>query len=216
MLGAVKVCLFICLSGGERGLCCGGMVACRVHGSSHTAQVPGAKHTLQWPQHNDNKQHHECDEDQHPLPICQSVQPAKSPRRPGWSHRRLGGSDVNADAEGRGAVRGIRSGHGFVAQLLPIQPHRLLMLLVDWELAEDLLTGGQGRRSFLRQRGGMAAEGAREASGVVVAVLLGPRDRHEAGEALQAEGVGALQQLGCLEDIVIVVVADGALWLAHD
>lgn len=90
------------------------------------------------------------------------------------------------------------------------------MLLVDWELAEDLSTGGQGWWSLLRQRGGMAAEGAREASCVVGAVLLSPGDSHEAGEALQAEGVGALQQLGCFEDIVVVVVADRALWLAHD
>lgn len=183
---------------------------------SHTAQVPSAEYTLQWPQHDDDKQHHEHDEEHHPLPLCQPIHPAKRPRRLDRSVRCLFGPDVDADAEGRGTVGGARSIDAFVAQLLPLQPHRLLLLLVVGKLAEDFVAGGQGRGSLLGQHGGMAAEGAREASGAAVTVLVSQRDGHEAGEALQAEGVGALQQLGCFEDIVVGVVADGALRLAHD
>lgn len=104
----------------------------------------------------------------------------------------------------------------FVAQLLPLQPHRLLLLLMGGKLAEDLVTGGQGWGSLLGQRGGVTAEGTREASAATVTILVSQRHCHEAGEALQAEGVGALQQLGCFEDIVIDIIADGALRLAHD
>lgn len=186
----------------------------------HAAHVPSAEHTLQRPQHHDKKQHHEHDEEHQPLPIRQTIQPAESPGpRLGRGVRSLAGPDVNAYAEGRGTVRGawagVRTG-AFVAQLLPVQPHRLHLLLVAGQLVEDVVAGGQGRGSLLWQLGGVTAEGAREASAGVVTVLLRRRDGHEAGEALQAEGVGALQQLGCFEDIVVGVEADGALRLAHD
>lgn len=181
---------------------------------SQTAYVPGAERTLQRPQHDNDKQHHEHDEEQHPLPVRQSVQQANSPRpRLDGRFHRLAGPYVNADAEGRGTVGGAVAFPGaIVAQLLPVNPHILLLLLVSGQPAEDFAASGQSRRSFLWQRGGLTAEGAREVS--AAAVLVGRRDGHEAGEALQAEGVGAVQQLGCFEDIVVGVVADGALWLA--
>lgn len=181
---------------------------------SQTAYVPGAERTLQRPQHDNDKQHHEHDEEQHPLPVRQPVQQANSPRpRLDGRFHRLAGPYVNADAEGRGTVGGAVAFPGaIVAQLLPVNPHILLLLLVSGQPAEDFAASGQSRRSFLWQRGGLTAEGAREVS--AAAVLVGRRDGHEAGEALQAEGVGAVQQLGCFEDIVVGVVADGALWLA--
>lgn len=185
-----------------------------------TAHVPSAEHTLQWPQHNYNKQQHEHDEKHQPLPVCQPAHQAKSlGLRLDRSIHCLAGPNVNADAEGRGTITCPCTGvvlEAFVAQLLPLQPHWLLLLLVAGQLAEDLAAGCQGRGSLLRQRGGVTAEGAREASAGAVSVLVSHRDCHEAGEALQAEGVGALQQLGGFEDIVVGVVADGALRLAHD
>lgn len=191
-----------------------------VDGFSHTAHVPSAEYTLQWPQHDHNQQHHEHHEEHHPLPVRQPVQQAKSPGlRLDRNVHCLAGPNVDADAEGGGTVGGARAGvlpGTFVAQLLPLQPHRLLLLLVAGQLAEDLVAGGQGRGSLVGQHGGVTTEGAREASASAVAVLVSQRDGHEAGEALQAEGVGALQQLGCFEDIVIGVVADGALRLADD
>lgn len=187
---------------------------------SHAAYVTSAEHTLQRPQHDDNKQQHEHDEEHQPLPVCRPIQPAESPAlRLDRSVRSLAGPNVNADAEGRGTVGGARVSvlpGAFVAQLLPVQPHRLLLLLVGGQLAEDLVAGGQGRGSLLGQHGGVTAEGARQASAGAVIILVGHRDGHEAGEALQAEGVGALQLLGCFEDIVVGVEADGALWLAYD
>lgn len=102
-----------------------------------------------------------------------------------------------------------------IAELLPVQPHGLLLLLVGGQLAQDLAAGGQGWGALLRQRGGVAAEGAGEAGPGAAVVLLGRRERHEAGKALQAEGMGALQQLGRFEDIVVGVVADGALRLTR-
>lgn len=162
---------------------CGGS-GVGVDGVSHTAHVPSAEYTLQWPQHNDNKQHHEHDEEHHPLPVCQPVQQANSPGlRLDRSIHCFVGPNVNADAEGRGTVGGARAGvvpGAFVAQLLPLEPHRLLLLLVAGQLAEDLTAGGQGRGSLLRQRGGVTAEGAREASAAAVIILVSQRDRHEA------------------------------------
>lgn len=181
-------------------------------------QVSSAEHTLQGPQHDYDQQHHQYKEEDQPLPVRQSAQQA---RRPGscldGSIRRLTGPDVDADAEGHGAVGGARHGvlpRALVAQLLALQPHGLLLLLVAGQLAEDLPAGGQGRGSLLGQHGGVTAEGAREARAATNVLLVGQGDRHEAGKALQAEGVSALQQLGRFEDIVVGVVADGALRLA--
>ena len=42
--------------------------------SSHTAHVSSGEHTLQRPQHNHNEQHDECNEEHHPLPVCQPAQ----------------------------------------------------------------------------------------------------------------------------------------------
>ena len=181
-----------------------------------TAHVPGAERALQRPQHDNNKQHHEHDKEHHPLPVGQPVQQANSPRpRLDGRVHCLAGPNVNADAEGRGTVRGavaVAFPGAIVAQLLPLNPHVLLLLLVSGQPAEDFAASGQSRGSLLGQCGGVTAEGAREVS--AAAVLVSQRDGHEAGEALQAEGVGAVQQLGCFEDIVVGVVADGALWLA--
>ncbi len=147
----------------------------------HTAHVSSAEHTLQWPQHNDNKQHHKHNKEHHPFPVCQPTQTAKSPMlRVDWSTDSLG-ANVDADAEWRRAVRGARASvrpGGFVAQLLPLKPHRLLLLQVAGQPAEDLAAGGQGRGTLLRQRGGLTAEGAREASAATVTFLVSLRDGH--------------------------------------
>lgn len=145
-------------------------------GFSHTAHVPSAEYTLQWPQHNNNKQHDEHDEEHHSLPVRQPVKQTKSagPRQD-WCVRSLAGPNVNTDAEGCGTVRGTQAGvvtGAFVAQLLPLQPHWFLLLLVAGQLAENLAAGGQSRGSLFGQRGGVTAEGAREASAAAVTILV--------------------------------------------
>lgn len=184
---------------------------------SHTTHVPSAEHTLQRPQHNHNEEHHEHGEEDHSLPVCQS---ANHPVVPGarlhGRIRRLAGPNINADAEGCGAVGGARSGvliEALVAQLLPLQPHRLLLLLVVGQLAQDFVAGGQSGGSVLRQDGGVTAEGAGEMFAAPVPILVRWCECHEARKTLEAEGVRAFQQLGCFEDIVICVVADGAFQL---
>lgn len=184
---------------------------------SHAAHVSSAEYALQRPQHNHNQQNHECNEQDHPLPVRQSAHQAVSPA-PSLDGRfyRFVGPNVNADAEGRGTVGDpcpcVLPG-GLVAQLLSLQPDGLLLLLVAGQFAQDLMARGQRWRSLLGQHGEVTAEGAREACAAMVTVLVGQRDRHEARKALQAKGVGAVQQLGCFEDIVIGVEADGALRL---
>lgn len=187
------------------------------HGlASDAAHAPGAEHALQGPQHHHDEQHHQHDEQHHPLPVGQPRQVAHSPAlRLRRRRRPLGSADVDADAQGGGAVGGAVLPAGLVAELLAVQPHGLLVLLVGGQLAEHLAAGGQRWGPLLGQHGGVAAEGAGEAGAGAVAVLVHHRHGHEAGEALQAEGVGALQLLGRLEDVVVGVVADGALRLAH-
>lgn len=180
----------------------------------YAAHAPGADHTLQRPEHDDHQQHHEDDEEQYPLPVPQPVHEAQSLWLGLGRSGGLAGPDVDADAESRGAVRGVVY-RALIAELLPVQPHGLLVLLVGGQPAEDLPAGGQGGGAFLRQRGGVTAEGTGEASLPAGVVLLGCRERHEAWQALQAEGVGALQQLGRFEDVVVRVVADGALRLTR-
>ena len=190
----------------------------------YTAHVSSGEHTLQRPQHDHDEQQDERHEEHQPLPVRQAAQQALAAGRSlDRGAVRLGGPNVNADAEGRGALGGPHAGavpRALVAQLPPLQPHRLLLLLVVGKLAQDLAAGGQGWGPLLWECGGVATEGTGEvfavAVAVSVAVVLGLRHGHEAGEALQAEGVGALQQLGRLEDVVVRVVADGALRLGRD
>lgn len=132
--------------------------------------------------------------------IEHAQQAARGPSRPGRPH-----PDVAADALASGTV--------FVPQLVTLQPHRLLVLLVGREPAEDFAAGGQSRWAPRGQRGGLAAEGAGDVIGPVTPVCR--RDEHEVRETLQADGVCAVQHLGCLEDVVIGAVADGALKLTH-
>lgn len=63
------------------------------------------------------------------------------------------------------------------------------------------------------QHGGLTTEGPGDVIGHVSSVCR--RDDHEVREALQAEGVCAVQHVGCLEDVFIATVADGALKLTH-
>lgn len=81
------------------------------------------------------------------------------------------------------------------------------------EPAEDFAAGGQSRGPLWGQHGGLATEGAGDVIGHVTSVCR--RAAHDVREALQAEGVCAAQHLGCLEDVVIGAVADGALQLTH-
>lgn len=197
----------------------GGAGGVGIGGIFHTVHVPGAEDALQGPQHDHNEQNHEHEEERHPLPVGESAHHAHSsgPGLGGWV-RRLAGANVNAYAEGHGAVGVPRDGvlpGALVAQLLPVQPHRLHLLLVAGEFAEDLVAGGQGGGALVRQCGRVSAERAVEAGASLTAFLVDHRDRHEAGETLEAEGVGALQHLGGFEDIVVGVVADGALRLAR-
>lgn len=180
------------------------------------AQVPRGEHTLQWPQHDDTEQHYQNEEEHKPPPVPGVILPAEAPRRPRRPGRALARPDVDADAQGRGAVCPRAVFVSFVAQLLALQPHRLLLLLVTGELAEHFLARGQSRGPRLGQRRGLATEGAGDVFRGVAALLIRRRNGHEARQALQAEGVCAVQLLGCLEDIVIDVVADGTLRLTHD
>ena len=141
------------------------------------------------------------------------------PGAPGRRRRRgrgLAPPDVDADAQGRGAVRSQAVTVALVAQLLTLQPDRLLALLVVRELAEHFAACGQSRGPLLGQRRGLATQGAGDVFLGVAASLIRRRQGHEAREALQAEGVRAVQLLGCLEDVVVGVVADGTLRLTHD
>lgn len=175
------------------------------------AHVARGENALQRPQHDDAEQHDQNEEEHEPPPIPGMLLPDEVPRRP---RRRLRGvlarADVDADAQGRGAFR---SHAAFVAQLLAFQPHGLLLLLVVRELAEDLVARGQSRGPLLGQRRGLATEGAGDVIRGVVAALIRRGDGHETREALQAEGVRAVQHLGRLEDVVIDVIADGTLRL---
>lgn len=184
----------------------------------NAAQVPGGENALQRPQHDDAEQHGQDQEEEEPPPVPGVVLPAEAPRGPRLRLLGLAGPDVDADAEGGGggAVRAHAVALALAAQLLALQPHRLLLLLVAGELAEDLLAGGEGRGPLLGQGGGLATQGAGDVFADVAAVLVARRDGHEAREALKAEGVRAVQHLGRLEDVVVGVVADGALRLVHD
>lgn len=96
-----------------------------------------------------------------------------------------------------------------VTQLLPIQPHPLLLLQVGGQPAQHLQTCEEGWGATGGDGGGVPAEWARD-----LAPFLFHRHGHDPGDTLQTEGVGAVQQLGRLEDIVVGVVTDGALGLA--
>lgn len=144
------------------------------------------------------------------------ILPTEAPRRPRRPGRVLACPDVDADAQGRGTVWRYAVLVSFVTQLFTLQPHRLLVLLVTRELAEHFLACGQSRGPRLGQRRRLATEGAGDAFRGVATILICRRNGHEARQALQAEGVCAVQLLGCLEDIVIDVVADGTLRLTHD
>lgn len=143
------------------------------------------------------------------------ILPDEVPRWPSGRVRGLARSDVNADAQGRGTFCSHAIVAAFVAQLLTFQPHGLLVLLVVRELAEDLAARGQSRGPLLGQHRGLATEGAGDVIRGVVAALICRWDGHETREALQAEGVCAVQHLGCLEDVVIDIIADGTLRLAR-
>lgn len=190
-----------------------------VGGLSHAAHVPGGEHALQGPQHDDNQHNDQHNENQQSLSICHSANPSQAvPVRLRWCVHRFTGSNVNADAQGRGTVRGVLAGHAsgtFVAQLFPFQPHGLRLLLVVRESAQDFAACGQSWGSLVGDRGGLTAERAGEVHDAAADVGLALRHHHQAGEALQAEGVGAVQQFGRLEDVVVGVVADGALRLTH-
>lgn len=182
---------------------------------STAAHVARGENALQRPQHDDTEQHYQNKEEHEPLPIPGMILPDEVPR---WLSGRVHGlarSNVNADAQGRGTFCSHAIVAAFVAQLLTFQPHRLLVLLVVRELAEDLVACGQSRGPLLGQHRGLATEGAGDVIRGVVAALISRRDGHETREALQAEGVCAVQDLGCLEDVVIDIIADGTLRLTH-
>lgn len=90
-----------------------------------------------------------------------------------------------------------------VTQLLPIQPHPLLLLQVGGQPAQHLQTCEEGWGATGGDGGGVPAEGAGD-----LAPVLFHRHGHDPGDTLQTEGVGAVQQLGRLEDIVIGVETD--------
>lgn len=180
---------------------------------STAAHVASGENALQWPQHDDAEQHYQNEEEHEPPPIPGMILPAEVPR---WRRRRVRGlarSNVDADAQSRGTVCSHAVAVAFVAQLLSFQPHGLLLLLVVRELAQDLVARGQSRGPLLGQRRGLATEGAGDVMSELVATLICWRDGHESREALQAEGVCAVQHLGRLEDVVVDVIADGTLRL---
>lgn len=182
---------------------------------STAAHVPGGENALQRPQHDDAEQHDQNKEEHEPPPIPGMLLPDEVPRRPRRRVHGLARSDVNADAQGRWTFRSHAIVAAFVAQLLTFQPHGLLLLLVVRELAEDLVARGQSRGPLLGQHRGLAAEGAGDVIRGVGAALTCWRDGHETREALQAEGVRAVQHLGRLEDVVIDIIADGTLRLSR-
>lgn len=189
-------------------------------GSSHhwvvlptAAHVAGGENALQRPQHDDAEQHYQNEEEHEPPPIPGMILPDEAAR---WLRRRVRGlarPDVDADAPGRGTVRSHAVAAAFVTQLLTFQPHGLLVLLVVRELAEDLVARGQSRGPLLGQHRALATEGAGDVIRGLVAALICRRDGHEARQALQAEGVCAVQHFGCLEDVVVDAIADGTLRL---
>lgn len=179
------------------------------------AHVARGENALQRPQHDDTEQHYQNKEEHEPPPIPGMILPDEVPRWLSGHVRGLGCSNVNADAQGRGTLCAHAIVAAFVAQLLTFQPHGLLVLLVVRELAEDLLARGQSWGPLLGHHRGLATEGAGDVVRGVVAALICRRDGHETREALQAEGVCAVQHLGSLEDVVIDIIADRTLRLAR-
>lgn len=100
-------------------------------------------------------------------------------------------------------MEGVRAAEAGVTQLLPLHPHPLFLLQVGGEPAQNLQACEEGRGTAGGDGGGVPAEGAGD-----LAPVLFHRHGHDPGDTLQTEGVGAVQQLGRLEDIVIGVETD--------
>lgn len=81
------------------------------------------------------------------------------------------GTNVNADAESRHACLK----WPVVAQLVPIEPHGLLVLLMPGKTTQNLMAGSQSRRAIFRDGCQVAAERTRD-----FALLRVHGDGHEA------------------------------------
>lgn len=81
------------------------------------------------------------------------------------------------------------------------------MLEFGGQRGKELLAGLEGWGTFHRDAGQLPAEGA----GELVLGLVWGQTCAQAGHALQAENMGALEQLGCLEGVVVGVEANGTL-----
>lgn len=159
---------------------------------------------LQGPQNDPQQQHHEEYKEQQSLPIHQPFQKSKSRSSLGRRYAALStGPNIDTDAE---CWHAWNIYWPLVAQPLPIHPHGLLLLLVDREATQHLLAGGQSRRPLFWDGSGLAAEGAGD-----FRVLGVHGGGHNTGEALEAEGVSAVQLFWRFEDVVVGVEADGAL-----
>ncbi len=165
---------------------------------------------LQGPQNDPQQQQHEEYEEHQTLPVHQPFHKPKSRSSLGRRYGALSTSpNIDTDAECWHAWNIYWS--LLVAKPLPVHPHRLLLLLVDGEATQHLLAGGQSRRPLLWDGSGLAAEGAGD-----FRVLGVHGGGHDAGEALEAEGVSAVQLFWRFEDVVVGVEADGALGMrAH-
>lgn len=171
------------------------------------AEVPRLQGTLDRPQNDAEQDDDQGGEEDYAFPVVAHVaagQPPSYPRRGSLRSFWLAHGDVDGDARVR--VLGV-IGCLTAAELGPFHPEHLLLLEFGRQRGEELFAGLECWGTFQRDAGQLPAEG----TGELVLWLIWGQPRAQAGHALQAENVGALEQLGRLEGVVVGVEANGTL-----
>lgn len=213
---ALRGCATLCLVLQERELChrcgcCGvfwGEIFWPAHCNSprEATEVARLQRTLHRPQDDAEEDDDESGEQDDALPVVTHVtagQPPHQPRRGDLWALRFAHGNVDGDARVwiLGVIRSLPA-----AQLGAFHPEHLLLLELGGQSGQQLLAGFQGWGTFLWDAGQLPAEGA----GELVLGVVGGQPFAQAGHALQAENMGALEQLGGLKGVVVCVEADGA------